>query len=157
MPSAVALLAPAHSNKLYIQWWGPGALMETDVYDGETLTWLGTTLDFRPDERALGFEHHSPYAWTIGPGDRLALIDTRSDRLVRYLDTERWLGGLQGVVADTWGDLILFRIAAGGDRYQVVDVVSGEAGPIQERTLPSRAATCWTSTSSSTSACGRFW
>lgn len=128
VPSAVALLAPAHSNKLYIQWWAPGALTETDVYDGETLTWLGTTLDFRPDARALGFEHRSPYFWTIGPGERLALIDTRTDRLVRHLDTERWLGGQQGVVADAWGDLILFRIAVGGDRYQVVDIVSGEAG-----------------------------
>ncbi len=127
-PTALAMVAPADGNKLYVEWWGPGAVPQTDIYDSETLAWLGSTISFRPDERAWGFEHKSPYLWTIGPGNRVVLVDTQMDAVVGTIVPERWFGPTSAVVADAWHDLVLFRLAAGSDRYQLVDVESGEMG-----------------------------
>lgn len=128
-PTAVTMQASPDLNKFYVQWWSPGAFLETDIYDSESLNWLGSTLNFRPDERAWGFEHAAPYMWTLGAADELQLVDTQTDGIAVVVDPQHWLGPVQAVAADAWRDLVLFRVAASGDRYLVVDIGSGEVGP----------------------------
>jgi hypothetical protein len=101
----------------------------TDIYDGETLTWLGATPEFLPDERAAGFVPREGFLWTLDETGRAILIDTGSDRPLAAYDPQRWFGPRLSAVADAWRDLLLVRVDAGHDRFQVVDVVSGELGP----------------------------
>ncbi len=129
MPYAVHMLVAPDASKLYVQWFAPGFPLRTDIYDGQTLRWLGRTSEFRPDERAAGFEHRPPYMWTLDPANRPVLVDTGRDRIARVFDYQRWFGPVHGVIADAWRDLLLVRLEVGHDRYHVVDVVSGEIGP----------------------------
>ncbi len=128
-PYAAQVLVPPGSSKIYVQWIGPGYLAETNIYDGETLRWLGRTGQFLPDERAAGFVARSPYAWTVDPGGRPVLVDTQRDMVAATFDYQRWFDQVQAVVSDAWGDVLLYRIDVGHDRYQLVDVRSGEIGP----------------------------
>lgn len=128
-PYAVHMLAASDASKLYVQWFAPGFLPRTEIYDGLTLDWVGQTMEFRPDERATGFEHRPPYLWTLDLEDRPLMVDTHRDRVINVFDLQRWFGPVHGVVADAWHDLLLVRLEVGHDRYQVVDVVSGEIGP----------------------------
>jgi len=129
IPYAVQLLVSPDADKVYVQWFSSGALSGTDIYDGTSLYWLGQTSAFRPDERAVGFEHQDPYMWTLDPRDRPVLIDTQRDRIVRVFDYQRLFGPTYGAVSDAWRDLLLVRLEVGHDRYRVVDTVSGEIGP----------------------------
>jgi len=129
MPYAVDMLVAPDASKLYVQWFAPGFPPRTDIYDGQTLRWLGRTSEFRPDQRAAGFEHRPPYMWTLDPANRAVLVDTGRDRVARVFDYQRWFGPVYGVIADAWRDLLLVRLEVGHDRYHVVDVVSGEIGP----------------------------
>ena len=122
------LVAP-DASRLYVQWFAPGHPPRTDIYDGPSLQWLGRTSAFRPDERAAGFEHRPPYLWTLDPLDRAVLVDTGTDQIVFVFELERYFGPVRGVVADIWRDLVLVRLDVGHDRYQLVDIVSGEIGP----------------------------
>ncbi len=126
---AVRMLAAPDAAKLYVAWYASAVTPATDIYDGNSLVWLGDTVEFAPDERAAGFEHQPPYLWTLDGAGRPLLLDTDRDRVVRSFDYRRWLGPHYGVVADAWRDLLLVRLDLGHDRYQVVDVVSGEIGP----------------------------
>jgi len=126
---AADMLAAPDGSRLYVQWFAPGYPPRTDIYDGYTLQWLGRTGEFRPDERAAGFDHRPPYMWTLDPANRTVLVDTNRDRVVHVYDHQRWFGPVHGVVADAWRDLLLVRLEVGHDRYQLVDVVSGEIGP----------------------------
>ncbi len=123
------LLAVADGSKLYVQWFASGALPETDIYDGVTLRWLGRTSEFRPDTRAVGFEHRAPWIWTFDDANHLVLVDSHSDRIVHTFSREGWFGPGRGEITDAWRDLILVRLDAGHDRYHVVDAISGEIGP----------------------------
>lgn len=128
-PYAARVLVAPDASKLYVQWLSPGFAPYTDIYDGQTLLWLGRTSEFQPDERAAGFEHRPPYLWTLDSRDRPVLVDTQRDRVVRRFDYRRRFGPVYAAVADAWRDLILVRLELGRDRYQVVDIVSGETGP----------------------------
>jgi hypothetical protein len=128
-PYAVRFLVAPDASKLYVQWLWPGYAAATDIYDGGTLTWLGRTPEFEPDERAAGFEHRPPYLWTLDRLDRAVLIDTQRDRVVTVFDPRRRFGPAYTAVADAWRDLVLVRSDVGHDRFQLVDVVSGEVGP----------------------------
>ena len=127
-PAAVTLLAAQRPDKLYVRWWGPGAVPETEIYNGVTLTWLGTVVDFSPDPRVWGFEHRSPFLWAMGRGEDVVLVDAARDAVVRSIEPARWMPDGSAAVADAWRDLVLLRIGTGA-RYQVVDIVSGEIGP----------------------------
>jgi len=129
VPAAVEFLVTRDATKLYVQWYRSGTAPETDIYDGATLTWIDRTLEFGPDPRAAGFEHVEPYLWTLDAASQPLLIDTNADRIERRFDIGRWFGPARAVAEDAWRDLLLIRIDAGHDRFQVVDVVSGEIGP----------------------------
>ncbi len=129
VPYAAHLLAAADANKVYVQWFSPGVIPGTDIYDGNSLNWLGQTSEFRPDERAIGFDHQAPFLWSLDLANRPVLIDTHRDRVVRVFDYQRLFGPTYGVVSDAWQDLLLVRLEVGHDRYHVVDTVSGEIGP----------------------------
>jgi hypothetical protein len=126
---AAHLLAASDASRLYVQWFALGTPPRTEIYDGPTLQWLGRTSAFRPDERAAGFEHQPPYLWTLDPANRAVLVDTGRDQVARVFELQRWFGPVHGVASDAWRDLLLVRLDAGHDRYQVVDIVSGEIGP----------------------------
>ncbi len=126
---AVSALAAPDASKLYVNWFSSSAMPATDIYDGASLLWLGDTVEFWADERAAGFEHEPPYLWTVAVDGRPVLVHTGSDRVERSFDYQRWLGPVAGSVADAWNDLLLIRLDVGHDRFQVVDVVSGELGP----------------------------
>lgn len=126
---AAHFLAAFDASRLYVQWFAVGTPPRTEIYDGPTLRWLGRTSAFRPDERAAGFEHQSPYLWTLDPSNRAVLVDTGRDQVARVFELQRWFGPVHGVVSDAWRDLLLVRLDAGHDRYQVVDIISGEVGP----------------------------
>jgi len=128
-PYAVHMLVAPEAAKLYVQWFRPAQLPETDIYDGATLNWLGRTAGFRPDERAAGFEHREPYLWTLDLANRPVLVDSNRDQIVRRFDYQRWFGPVLAATADAWRDLLLVRLDVGHDRFQVVDVLSGEIGP----------------------------
>jgi hypothetical protein len=128
-PYAARMLTAPDASKLYIQWFRYGSAIDTDIYDGQSLRWIGSTRDFRPDERAAGFEHRAPYMWTLDTANRPVLVDTSRDAVVRVFDYQRVFGPVLGVVGDIWRDLILVRLDAGHDRYHVVDALSGEVGP----------------------------
>ncbi|UCF20504.1 MAG: hypothetical protein JSU87_03590 [Gemmatimonadota bacterium] len=129
VPYAVRLLAAPENSKVYVQWFSAGSVPATDIYDGETLHWLGSTTEFLPDERAAGFQHRSGLLWTLDPANRPLLIDVNGDRVVARFDPQRWFGPVRCVVADAWRDLLLIRQDIGHDRFQLVDAVSGEIGP----------------------------
>jgi hypothetical protein len=129
VPYAVHMLPAPDASKLYIQWFAAGMMPRTDIYDGATLRWLGHVSEFRPDERALGFEHQAPFMWTLDLANRPVLVDTHRDRAIRTFDLERAFGPVHAVIADGWGDLLLARLEVGHDRYHIVDTVSGEIGP----------------------------
>ncbi|NIR44581.1 MAG: hypothetical protein GWN99_09830, partial [Gemmatimonadetes bacterium] len=57
------------------------------------------------------------------------LIDAQRDRVEAVFDHQRWLGQVRAVVVDAWRDVLLYRIDVGHDRYQLIDVRSGEIGP----------------------------
>ena len=126
---AAHLLAASDASRLYVQWFAVGTPPRTEIYDGPTLRWVGRTNAFRPDERAAGFEHHPPYLWTLDPSNLAVLVDTGRDQVARIFELQRWFGPVHGVVSDAWRDLLLVRLDAGHDRYQVLDVISGEIGP----------------------------
>lgn len=128
-PYAAHILAVPDASKVYVQWFAPGMIPGTDIYDGSSLNWLGQTSAFRPDERAVGFQHQAPFLWTLDLNNRPILIDTHRDRVVRRFDHARLFGPIYGVVSDAWRDLLLVRLEVGHDRYHVVDTVSGEIGP----------------------------
>ncbi len=128
-PYAAHLLAAPDADKVYVQWFTPGFMPGTDIYDGSSLNWLGQTSAFRPDERAAGFEHRAPFLWTLDLNNRPVLIDTHRDRIIRDFDHQRLFGPVYGVVSDAWRDLLLVRLEVGHDRYHVVDTGSGEIGP----------------------------
>jgi hypothetical protein len=129
VPYAVHMLPAPDASKLYVQWFAAGMIPRTDIYDGATLRWLGHVSEFRPDERAVGFEHQAPFMWTLDLANRPVLVDTHRDRAVRSFDLERTFGPVHGVIADAWGDLLLARLEVGHDRYHIVDTLSGEIGP----------------------------
>jgi hypothetical protein len=129
VPYAVHMLPGPDASKLYVQWFSAGMIPRTDIYDGATLRWLGHVSEFRPDERALGFEHQAPFMWTLDLANRPVLVDTHRDRALRSFDLEHAFGPVHGVIADAWGDLLLARLEVGHDRYHIVDTVSGEIGP----------------------------
>ncbi|HSG82488.1 MAG TPA: hypothetical protein VLC48_09565 [Gemmatimonadota bacterium] len=129
IPLGVQMLVTPRLSKLYVQWFGPGYLPETHIYDAESLAWLGRTLQFFPDERAAGFEARDPYLWTVDAAGRPVLIDTQRDVVETSFDHQRWFGPVPAVVSDAWRDVLLYRIDVGHDRYQLVDVRSGEIGP----------------------------
>ncbi len=126
---AAHFLASSDASRLYVQWFAAGTPPRTEIYDGLTLKFIGRTSAFRPDERAAGFEHRPPYLWTLDPANRAVLVDTGRDQVARVFELQRWFGPVHGVVSDAWRDLLLVRLDAGYDRYQVVDVISGEIGP----------------------------
>jgi hypothetical protein len=126
---AAHFLVASDASRLYVQWFAPGYPPRTDIYDGPSLQWLGRTSAFRPDERAAGFEHQAPYLWTLDPMNRAVLVDTGSDQIVHVFEVQRYFGPTRGVVADIWRDLVLVRLDVGHDRYQLVDIGSGEIGP----------------------------
>ncbi len=126
---AAHLLAASDASRLYVQWFAAGTPPRTEIYDGQTLQWLGRTSAFRPDERAAGFEQKPPYLWTLDPANRAVLVDTGRDQVAQVFEVQRWFGPVNGVVSDAWRDLILVRLDVGHDRYHVVDVTSGEIGP----------------------------
>lgn len=128
-PLGARVLAAPRGAKLYVAWLRPSDPYETDIYSGESLDWLGSTREFRADERAAGFEHLHPYMWTLDAVGRPVLVDTHRDMVVNTFDLQRWFGPIVGVTADAWRDLLLFRLDVGNDRFQIVDVVSGEIGP----------------------------
>ncbi len=128
VPYAVRMLAEPGTSKLYVQWLGAG-VPATDIYDGETLNWLGSTTDFLPDERAAGFQHRPGLLWTLDSAERPLLIDVNGDRVIASFDPRRRFGPIRCVVADAWRDLLLVRLDVGHDRFQLIDVVSGEIGP----------------------------
>lgn len=128
-PLAVEFLVTRQASKLYVRWYRAAGTRQTDIYDGATLNWLDRTFEFGPDARAAGFQHVEPYLWTLDEAGRPLLIDTNSDRVVRRFDAERWFGPVRSVTEDAWRDLLLMRTDVGHDRFQVVDVVSGEVGP----------------------------
>ena len=127
-PQGVRMLATPQTDKLYVQWFS-GMLPVSEIYDGETLAWLGSTREFLPDERASGFVARDGFIWTLDPANRAVLVEAASDRVVATYDPSRWFGPALSVVADAWRDLLLVRVDAGHDRFRVVDVVSGEVGP----------------------------
>lgn len=136
-PYAVRARIAPDGSKLYVQWLGPGGLEpHTDIYDGALLSWIGRTAEFQADLRALEFEHRPPYLWTFDYRDRLVLVDTDRDRVVRTVDPRAPLGSVQGEVVDAWRDLLLVRESI--DRYRVVDVGSGEVGPTRAVTAGPR-------------------
>lgn len=122
-----ALVAP-DGSKLYVQWLTGIPRPETDIYDGNFLSWLGSTRDFPVADRAARFESRAPYLWTFDYDGSLLQIDTGRDRVVRAFDP-RTLGNGAAEVPDAWRDFALVRLDAGHDRYRVVDVGSGEVGP----------------------------
>lgn len=125
----VELLVSSRPAKIYVRWIGPGQPQETQVYDGETLRWLEWTAEFEPNERAAGFEAREPFLWTLDPFGNPVLVDAQRDRVEARFDHRRWLGDIHAAVADAWRDVLLYRIDAGHDRYQLIDVRSGEIGP----------------------------
>jgi hypothetical protein len=129
VPTWLQMLVPPQSTKIYVQWYGPGFLAETHIYDSESLRSLGRTNQFLPDERAAGFVGRDWYAWTLDPIGRPLLLDTQRDQVAAAFDHRRWFDQVNAVVADAWGDVLLYRIDVGHDRYQLVDVRSGEIGP----------------------------
>lgn len=128
-PYALQFLAASDGSKLYVQWFAPGAMYETHIYDGVTLRWLGRTVEFQPDERAIGFENRPPYLWTLDRASRPVLVNLNRDRIEQVFDYTRVVGPVRGAVADAWRDLLLLRLDAGHDRFRLLDVVSGELGP----------------------------
>ena len=129
MPYAAQLLVTSSGSKLYVQWFGPGYIPETYIYDGFSLALLGRTSQFLPDERAAGFEARDPYLWTLDFSNRPVLVDAQRDRVETAFDYQRWFGQVRAVVSDAWRDVLLYRLDVGRDRYQLVDVRSGEVGP----------------------------
>lgn len=127
-PALRALVAP-DGSKVYVQWLGPRIDPPTDIYDGALLRWLDRTVEFRADLRALEYEHRRPWLWTFDPQDRLVLVDTRTDRIVRRIDPALQIGDERAVVVDAWRDLLLVRQAGTPARFRVLDSVSGEIGP----------------------------
>ena len=127
-PAAVTLQAAPGQNKVYVRWWGPGATAETEIYNSITLSWLGTTVAFGPDPRIWGFEHRPPFLWAMNLRDELVLVDAARDDVVRTIEPAGWVSDGRAAVADAWRDLLLLRIGS-GDRFQLVDIVSGEKGP----------------------------
>ncbi len=128
-PFAARMLATADGSKLYVQWYAGETEPPTNIYDGINLRWLSRTYDFRADERAIGFESPSPYLWTLNLASQPVLVDAQRDLVVNVFDYQRWFGPVPGVIADVWRDVLLVRLDAGHDRFQLVDVVSGEIGP----------------------------
>jgi hypothetical protein len=128
-PYAVEFLVTPQASKLYVRWYRSATAAETDIYDGATLDWLGRTFEFAPDARALGFQQVEPYLWTLDRSGRPILVDSNADRVVRSFDLQRWLGPVRGVTEDAWRDLLLVRTDVGHDRFQVIDITSGEIGP----------------------------
>jgi hypothetical protein len=129
IPVGVQMLVTPRLTKLYVQWFGPGYLPETHIYDAESLAWLGRTIQFFPDERTAGFVARDPYLWTVDAAGRPVLIDAQRDVVETSFDYQRWFGTVPAVVSDAWRDVLLYRIDVGHDRYQLVDVRSGEIGP----------------------------
>lgn len=128
-PYAVEFLVTPQASKIYVQWYRSAMAPETDIYDGATLTWVDRTFEFGPDTRALGFEHIEPFLWTLDRSGRPLLVDSNADRVLRSFDLQRWLGQVRGATEDAWRDLLLVRTDPGHDRFQVIDIVSGEIGP----------------------------
>ncbi len=129
-PYQVQALVTDDGSKLYVRWFASGAFAETDIYDGETLAWIDRTVEFLPDDRAAGFEHRTPFLWTLDGANQPVLVNTHADRVINVFQLTRALGPVRGVTVDAWRDLLLVRLDTGaGDRFQLVDMVSGEVGP----------------------------
>ncbi len=122
--------AAPDGSKIYVRWLRQGRSGVTDIYAGGSLSWLGSTNEFLPDQRVTArLEHRAPYMWTTGAGRSLLLVDTGRDQVVARFDVQRRLGPVYAAAVDAWRDLVLVQTDVGVSRYQVIDVVSEEMGP----------------------------